>query len=168
MPFWVSHPRPWEGERFFVSCLTVVRRQWRWAGVLVPIGPKFRHMPCLRRRWTLALTLLPVRLRHPLPRYIRARHYGMCHVSLLRRTNIQLPPSSSRPQKFSYKLSSRGLKYLERHYWRPLDRLQKVWLHLGVHVISTKGTLVLQMQNTDHRVRLAPRSRGLATRRQVL
>ena len=113
-------------------------------------------------------SLLPVRLRHPLPRYIRARHYGMCHVSLLRRTNIQLPPSSSRPQKFSYKLSSRGLKYLERHYWRPLDRLQKVWLHLGVHVISTKGTLVLQMQNTDHRVRLAPRSRGLATRRQVL
>jgi hypothetical protein len=24
VPFWVSHPRPWEGESFFVSCHRVV------------------------------------------------------------------------------------------------------------------------------------------------
>jgi hypothetical protein len=34
--------------------------------------------------------------------------------------------SSSPPQKLSYKSSSRGLKYLGRHCWRPADKLQKV------------------------------------------
>ncbi len=71
--------------------------------------------------------------------------YGMSWLSHLWRINTQVSPSSSRPQKLLSKSSSRGLKYLGRHYWRPPDKLQKVCLHVGSYVVAAgwlNGTLV--------------------------
>jgi len=62
--------------------------------------------------------------------------YGMSWLSHLWRINTQVSPSSSRPQKLLSKSSSRGLKYLGRHYWRPPDKLQKVCLHVGSYVVA--------------------------------
>lgn len=96
--------------------------------------------------------------------------YGMYRVPYLWRTNIRYVHFSSPPQKLLSKSSSRGLKYLARHYWRLADKLLKVCLYAGFHVAAywmANGTLCLQMQNTGHRARLA-RSRVLGTRRQGL
>jgi hypothetical protein len=58
--------------------------------------------------------------------------HGMCRVSYLWRTQHMISPFSSPLQKLLSKSSSRGLKYLERHYWRPPDKPQKVCLHSGL------------------------------------
>ena len=85
-------------------------------------------------------------------------------------SNIRYLHFSSRPQKLLSKSSSRGLKYLGRHYWRPADKLLKVCLYAGFHVADywmANGTPCLQMQNTGHRARWA-RLRVWGTRRQDL
>src|SRR6266849_6040713 len=50
-----------------------------------------------------------------------------------------ISPFSSPPRKLLSKSSSRELKYLGRHYWRPADKLQKVCLHHAelFHVAAT-------------------------------
>ena len=57
-----------------------------------------------------------------------------------------ISPFSSPPQKLLSKSSSRGLKYLGRHYWRPPDKLQKVCLHhTGLFHVAATGWLTVTL-----------------------
>jgi hypothetical protein len=101
------------------------------------VGPEFRRVPGVCRAgcwWTLALTL-----RHPTHSQGTSERGRVWYVSYLvfMVHRYRISPFSSPPQKLLSKSSSRGLKYLERHYWRPADKLQKVCLHVVFHVGAT-------------------------------
>lgn len=124
----MNHPSPREGVNLFVSCHEPVSPScaigsvyWHSSRSEIPA-----HAVGLRGGlWRST----PFPVRHPLYRahLSKTQQWYVSYLVFMHGApTYGTSPFSSPPQKLLFKSSSRGLKYLARHYWRPADKLQKV------------------------------------------